>query len=134
MSKLHDFLNEAGIFYLATADDDQPKVRPLGAHVEEDGKEYFTVGDFKEVYRQMVKNPRVEIVAFEPKTRRWLRYTGKVVFVDSPSVEEKIFQELPHLRQMYNDETGYKMKIFTLEDATAKILDMQGNVEELELK
>ena len=38
MSKVNDFIAEAGVFYLATVDGDQPKVRPLGAHLEMDGK------------------------------------------------------------------------------------------------
>ena len=38
MSKLNDFLTEAGVFFLATKDGDQPKLRPLGLHMEMDGK------------------------------------------------------------------------------------------------
>ena len=45
MSKVNDFLTEAGVFYLATVDGDQPKVRPLGAHLEMDGKVLFGVGE-----------------------------------------------------------------------------------------
>ena len=41
MSRLNDFLTEAGVFYLATADGNQPKVRPLGAHFEMDGRGLF---------------------------------------------------------------------------------------------
>ena len=129
MSRIHEFLNEAGVFFLATEDGKQAKVRPLGAHIEMDGKEYFTVGDFKEVYRQMVDDPLVEIVAFTPKDRKWLRYTGKAVFEDNKAVQEKVFEELPHLRKAYSEESGRKMMIFTLEDATARIIDMAGNEE-----
>ena len=129
MSRIHDFLNEAGVFYLATEDGDQAKVRPLGAHVDVNGKEYFTVGDFKAVYRQMVANPLVEIVAFTPKDMKWLRYTGRAVFEENREAEEKIFESLPHLRQAYSPESGHKMMIFSLEDATARILDMAGNEE-----
>ena len=111
MSRIHDFLNEAGVFFLATEDGMQAKVRPLGAHVEKDGKEYFTVGDFKAVYRQMVENPLVEIVAFDPKEMKWLRYTGKAVFVDSDEIREMVFETLPHLRQAYSPESGRKMKM-----------------------
>ena len=49
MSKVFDFINEAGIFYLATTDGDQPKIRPLGAVIEADGKVIFGVGTFKDV-------------------------------------------------------------------------------------
>ena len=129
MNRIHEFIDEAGIFYLATADGDQPKLRPLGAHIDVNGIEYFTVGDFKPVYQQMVKNPKVEIVAFTPKDRKWLRYTGKAVFKDLDDVREKVFEALPHLRKAYSPESGRKMMIFSLEDASAKIIDMAGNEE-----
>ena len=129
MNRIHEFINEAGLFYLATVDGNQPKLRPLGAHINYNGKEYFTVGDFKNVYRQMVNNPLVEIVAYTPNDRKWLRYTGEVKFEDNEEVKEKILEELPHLRQAYSKESGRKMMIFTLENAKAKIIDMAGNEE-----
>ena len=30
MSRVSDFLNEAGVFFMATVDGDRPKLRPLG--------------------------------------------------------------------------------------------------------
>ena len=72
MSKISDFLKEAGIFFMATADGNQPKLRPLGAFLEADGKIIFGVGDFKDVYKQMIKNPLVEIAACKHE-RHWLR-------------------------------------------------------------
>ena len=56
MSKINDFLTEAGTFYLATIDGSQPKLRPLGLHFELDGKVCFGVGKFKNVYKQMQAN------------------------------------------------------------------------------
>ena len=129
MSRIHEFLDDAGVFFLATEDGNQAKVRPLGAHIEQDGKEYFTVGDFKAVYRQMKENPLVEIVAFTPADRKWLRYTGRAVFTENREVEEKVLECLPHLRRAYSPESGRRMMIFTLEDATARIIDMAGNEE-----
>ena len=66
MSRLNDFLTETGIFYVATNDGAQPKLRPFGAHVEVDGVVHFAVGDFKAVYKQMLANPLTEIVACKP--------------------------------------------------------------------
>ena len=133
MSRIHELINQAGVFFLATEDGDQPKVRPLGAHIEWEGKEYFTVGDFKAVYRQMVANPKVEIAAFIPASRTWIRYTGTAVFTENQAVVDKVLEELPHLKAVYNEETGNKMMIFSLEDATALLIDMAGNIENIEL-
>lgn len=130
MSKINDFLTEAGVFFLATADGDQPKLRPLGAHLEMDDKVIFGVGDFKNVYRQMVANPKVEIAACKPDGH-WLRYTGKVVFEDDPKYAEAMLDAMPDLRNIYNEQTGNKMMAFHLEDATAVDIPVMGDGESL---
>ena len=130
MSKINDFLKAAGVFYLATCDGDQPKVRPLGAHLEMDGKEIFGIGDFKDVYKQLVANPKTEIVAAKPDGH-WLRYTGKAVFETDPKYAEALLDLLPQLRDVYNEKTGYKMMAFHLEDATAVDIPMMGEGEDL---
>ena len=130
MSKVNDFLTEAGVFFLATADGDQPKVRPLGAHLEMDGKVIFGVGDFKDVYRQLKANPKTEIVASKPDGH-WMRYTGKAVFETDPKYAEAILDMIPSLRGIYNEQTGNKMMTFHLEDATAVDIPMMGPGESL---
>lgn len=131
MSKLNDFLTEAGVFFLATADGDQPKLRPLGAHFELDGRVMFGVGDFKEVYRQLVANPKTEIVAAKADGN-WLRYTGKAVFETDPKYAEAALSAMPNLKAVYNEETGYKMMMFHLEDAEARIIPMMGEGEKID--
>ena len=129
MSKVKDFLAEAGIFFMATVDGDQPKLRPLGAYLEEDGKLIFGVGDFKNVYRQMRANPLVEIAACK-KDGHWLRYTGRAVFeTDERYAEEMIRQS--HLEAIYNEQTGNKLMTFHLEDATAVDIAIMGEGESL---
>ncbi|MCI8674295.1 MAG: pyridoxamine 5'-phosphate oxidase [Lachnospiraceae bacterium] len=131
MSKLNDFLTEAGVFFLATTDGSQPKLRPLGAHFEMDGKVLFGVGDFKDVYKQMVANPLVEISAAKPDGK-WLRYTGKVVFDTDPKYAAAMLEALPQLKEVYNEKTGYKLAMFHLEEATAVVIPMMGPGEPIE--
>ena len=131
MSKLNDFLTEAGVFFLATTDGSQPKLRPLGAHFEMDGKVLFGVGDFKDVYKQMVANPLVEISAAKPDGK-WLRYTGKVVFDTDPKYAAAMLEALPQLKEVYNEKTGYKLAMFHLEEATAVVIPLMGPGEPIE--
>ena len=130
MSKINDFLTEAGLFFLATADGDQPKLRPLGLHLEMDGKVLFGIGDFKDVYRQLVANPKTEIVACKPDGH-WLRYTGKAVFETDPRYAGAALEAMPNLKRTYNDETGYRMMMFHLEEATAVQIPMMGEGENM---
>ena len=129
MSKVRDFLAETGVFFMATVDGNQPKLRPLGAFVEEDGKLIFGVGDFKEVYRQMKANPLVEIVACKPDGH-WLRYTGKAVFETDYKYAEQMIREA-HLETIYNEQTGNKLMTFHLENAAAVDIPIMGEGESL---
>ena len=129
MSKIKDFLAETGVFFMATVDGNQPKLRPRGAFLEEDGKLIFGVGDFKEVYRQMKANPLVEIAACKPDGH-WLRYTGKAVFETDYKYAEQMIRDA-HLEAIYNEQTGNKLMTFHLEDATAVDIPIMGEGESL---
>lgn len=116
---------KAGVFFLATVDGDQPKLRPLGAHHVVDGKLLFGVGEFKNVYKQLSKNPKTEIVALDAASGRWLRYTGRAVFeneTDRARYEEIFLDAAPGLRKVYDKTPGKKMMIFHLQDATAELI------------
>ena len=129
MSKIKDFLNETKVFFLATADGDQPKLRPLGAVIEEDGKLIFGVGDFKNVYRQLTQNPLVEIASCKPDGH-WLRYTGRAVFETDQKYAEQMIKAFD-LGAIYNEQTGNKLMTFHLEDATAVDIAVMGEGESL---
>ena len=129
MSKIKDFLASTGVFFMATVDGDQPKLRPLGAFIEDGDKLVFGVGDFKNVYRQMLANPRVEIVACKPDGH-WLRYTGKAVFETDGKYAEQMIRD-SHLEAIYNEQTGNKLMTFRLEDATAVDIPIMGEGESL---
>ena len=124
MSKVNDFLSEAGVVFRATADGDQPKPRPLGLHLETDGKILFGVGDFKAVYRQLQDNPHCEIAAVKPDGH-WLRYSGKAVFESDESYAAKMIKDVG-LEAIYNAETGNKLMCFHLEDAAAVDIAVMG--------
>lgn len=117
--------DKTGVFFLATVDGDQPKLRPLGAHHLVDGKLLFGVGEFKNVYKQLAKNPKTEIVALDAASGRWLRYTGRAVFereADRARYEEIFLDAAPGLRKVYDKTPGKRMMIFHLQDATAELI------------
>jgi uncharacterized pyridoxamine 5'-phosphate oxidase family protein len=129
--RVNEFLTKSQTFYLATADKDQPKCRPMGLHLLLDGVEYFGVGGFKEVFKQMQANPLVEICA--TVEHDFLRYYGKAVFETDDRVAELALDGMPYLRSIYNEQTGKKLKIFHLEGGTAEFHAMSGAIEKFSL-
>ena len=104
------------MYYLATVDGDQPRVRPFGtAHIFEN-RLYIQTGRNKEVSRQIAADPKCEICAFSKGT--WGRVTAELV--DDPRTEAKnsLLKAYPRLRKMY-DENDDHTQVLYLKDATA---------------
>ena len=131
IQRVSDFLTKAGVFYLSTVNGNVPKWRPLGFHMLVDDVIYFGVGDFKEVYRQLEANPMTEVVATVEND--FIRYYGKAVFVDDEALVEKAFEVLPMMKMIYNEENGFKLRLFKLTDATVEFRDMMKVVEKVQL-
>lgn len=110
------FLKEAGTYYLATVEGDQPRVRPFGtAHVFE-GKLYFQTGLVKDVAKQMAANPKVELCAFH--NGQWLRITAEAVWDDRIEAQESMLEAYPSLQRMYKAGDG-NTAVYWLKDASA---------------
>ena len=125
--QIDDLLSQAGAFFLATADGDQPKLRPLGAHHVVDGRLWLGVGEFKNVYRQLAANPKCELVALLPGGGKWLRWTGRASFAEGAERErlEEIFLDaMPGLRAIYDKAPGHRMMCFTLAASRAELIPM----------
>lgn len=131
VEKVRTYLEEAKIFYVTTVDEDKPKCRPFGFQMEYEGNLYFGVGTYKNCYRQMMENPNVEICA--SNGQGFLRYYGKAEFVDDPEILKKAFEIADYLPKMYNEQTGRKLGMFRLADATAEFCSLAGVEESLEM-
>jgi len=101
MERICSFLKEAGVYYLATVEGDQPRVRPFGtAHIFE-GKLYIQTGKVKPVSKQLAVNPKAEICAF--KNGEWLRIAGELVEDDRVEAKKSMLDVYENLRSMYDE-------------------------------
>ncbi len=119
MEKALQFLKDSGVFYIATIDGDQPRVRPFGAACEFEGRLYITTNNQKPVYRQIEKNPKVEISSMT-KDGRWIRLSASLVRDDRYEARHAMFEANPSLRRMYDENDG-KFEVLYLKDAEAVI-------------
>ena len=116
MEEVYKFLKDCGTYYLATTDGDQPQVRPFGTVDLFNGQLTIQTGRKKDVARQMLKNPKVEICAFDGQ--RWLRVATRAVEVPEVAAQEHMLDAYPELRAMYAPGDGNTM-IFALPQAAA---------------
>ncbi|MBR6966324.1 MAG: pyridoxamine 5'-phosphate oxidase family protein [Clostridia bacterium] len=112
MEKVCAFLEECGTYFLATAEGDQPRVRPFGTILVYEDKLYIQTGKVKPVSHQLAANPKAEICAF--KDGRWLRISGSLVNDDRVEVKTAMLEKYPSLRAMYSPEDDNTQVLYFL--------------------
>ena len=104
LERVYEFLKQCGTYYLATADGDQPRVRPFGTVNIFEGKLYIQTGKIKPVSHQIMDNPKVEICAF--KNGEWIRVWGEMYEDDRYEAKKSMLDSYPNLRAMYSEDDG----------------------------
>ena len=126
MERVEKFLKDADTYYLATADGDQPRVRPFGTINNFEGKLYIQTGKVKDVSKQLHKNPKAEICAF--KDGKWLRVACTLVADDRFEAKKSMLDAYPSLQGMYKADDD-NTEVFYMKDATATFSSFTGAPE-----
>lgn len=129
MKEVCDFLKKCGEYYIATVEGDQPRVRPFGTAAIFENKLYIQTGKQKNVAKQMVANPKIEICAYDRTTGAWLRVEATVVPDERVEAKQFILDEYPSLKSMYS-ATDDNTFILYLKNATATFYSFTGDPRE----
>ena len=118
MKRVYDFLKQAEVYYLATVEGDQPRVRPFGTVNVFEGKLYVQTGKVKPTSRQLAANPKAELCAF--RDGAWIRVACELVEDDRMEAKKSMLDAYPDLRHMYDENDG-NTQVLYMKNATATI-------------
>ena len=119
MKEAYEFLKNCDTFYLATEENGQPHVRPFGAVCTFEGKLYIVTNNQKKVYKQMIKNEKVEICGMY--NGKWIRIEGSVKEDSRREARSAMMEEnTDTLSSMYSVDDNL-MTVFYFDNGTATI-------------
>ena len=118
MTRVYDFLKKAEVYYLATVENDQPRVRPFGTVNLFEGKLYIQTGKVKPTSRQLAANNKAEICAFNGGA--WIRVACELIEDDKYEAKKSMLDAYPDLRGMYDENDG-NTQVFYMRNAVATI-------------
>ena len=118
MKEAYDFLKKCGVYYLATVEGDQPRVRPFGTVDIFEDKLYIQTGKSKPVADQMKANPKVELCGMVDG--KWIRLSGEAVLDERIEAQKHMLEAYPSLQKMYKAGDG-NTEVYYLKNATAVI-------------
>ena len=128
MAELRDKIG--GVFYFATVEEGAPRVRPFGFSMVFEDRLYFGCGTFKNVFKQLTANPKVEVLAVNGG--EFLRYDGTAKVVKDDALLQKVREAMPQIMALY-DKNGWEMGLFCLENGHAEIRGMLDLKEEFDV-
>ena len=118
IQEVYEYLKACGTFYLATAEGDQPRVRPFGAVDLYEGKLYLQTGNVKPVFAQMKANPKIELCGMADEGT-WIRVTAQAVQDDRMEARQHMLNANPTLKRMYAADDG-NCEVVYLRNAAAQ--------------
>ncbi len=129
LNEVATFLKECRVFFIATSEGNQPRVRPFGVAEIVNGKLYLTTGRKKDVYKQLEANQgRFEICALKPDYSQWIRISGRLVDEDNAEIRQTILDRNKALGRMYSANDGNFVTPY-IADGEARFFTFQGEVK-----
>lgn len=118
MKEVFDFLKSCGVYYLATAEGDQPRVRPFTSLNYFEDKIYIQTGKVKPVAHQLKDNHKIEISGMAKGS--WIRLTGEAVLDGNEAAQQSMLDANPGLEKMYAVGDG-NIEVYYIRNAKADI-------------
>lgn len=122
MQEVAAFLEKAGHFYLATCEEGGARVRPIKYTFIMDNKLLFVTSSKKEMYAQLLKNPKVEISRTAEDKSAYLRYKGSAVECKDADVKAQLLAAHPSFGKNF----GEHIALFFVEPEMVGLFPMKG--------
>ncbi len=116
---------------IATDADGKPSVRFFSFKMYEDDKIYFMTAKSKNVYKELCKNPKMQICSLPNDKNEWVRIDAEAKFEDNKELIQKAFDIFPFFTQVYKTPDNEDIALFFLDKMVAKKQNIMGKSEDL---
>lgn len=122
MDEVYQFLLENRSGYLATVDaEGKPHARVIGLNFIDEGKLYYALATTKGMYEQIQHKADVELAVSAPDFSKVIRVRGKACIVDSLETKQKLFENSPALKGLYQSPENPIFAAMYIQPETVRI-------------
>ena len=109
-----DLIRDAGFCLLATAQDDQPRVRPMMPYLTDDNQILLALLGRSRTIRQVKNNPKVEL-CFVDRKMWYCRIAGTGTISDDKEKKEILWDNIPMLKQYFGGPEDSNFVLMVIE-------------------
>jgi len=118
--EIFKYLNDCKTFFLATAEGDTPHLRGLFLHKADETGISFTTAKFRDLYKQLRENPKVELCFTKDKSS--IRVSGRAVeYDDDLDLKKEIVAARPFMNPWIQAAGFSPMAVFKVVDCVATV-------------
>ena len=132
--QIFQIINSNPVFFLATTEGAEPRVRGMMLYNADDNGIVFHTGPAKDLYKQILENPNVQMCFYDQKTNIQVRVRGKLELVDDDKFKEEISNHPTRVfmqgwkANCATEQDFYKMfAVFRLKNGKANVWTFETN-------
>jgi uncharacterized pyridoxamine 5'-phosphate oxidase family protein len=118
------FITKNPTVYMATIEGTKPHVRAMGTFRADENGIIFSMQSPKDVYKQLVKNPEVELCYFADGVQ--IRVSGRFEPVTDMALKKAIVEKRPFYKPGVEKKGWDYVGAFILKNGKATVMDMKG--------
>ncbi len=119
-------LNANPVAWVATVEGNKPHVRGLQMHKADESGIYFQAWKIKDIHKQIVKNPEVEL-AFSTKDGKQIRVSGRFDIVEDLALKKEVEGKRPFMTPTIKEKGYDVVSIYRLQHGKAVVWTMADN-------
>jgi len=115
-----DIVRDAGFGFLATIENNQPRVRPMMPYLSEDGELLLALLGRSRTLPQIKANPNIE-VCFVDRKMWYCRVSGTAEISQDINKKKTVFENVPMLRQYFAgpEDANYHLAVIEIKAVEA---------------
>jgi len=124
-----ELINGNPVFHLSTVEDEEPRVRAMLIYRTDEQGILFHTGAMKDVHRQMIANPAVELCFHDWQANVQVRVRGKACLIESQALKKEIVNSPGReFLKPWVESAGYDiMSVFRIGECRAQVWTMETN-------
>ena len=126
-SEILEFIRKNPTFALATMNGNGPHVRMILIYRADDDGLIFVTGENKDLNKQLVNMPAVEMCFYNAGQGRQVRVSGSVEEIEDLELKKQVVKDFPFLKE-WVDREGYEvLVVYCIKNGKATVWTMELN-------
>ncbi|MDI9624491.1 MAG: pyridoxamine 5'-phosphate oxidase family protein [Methanothermobacter sp.] len=115
--------------YPATLDENKSRVRVIKIYRADENGIIFHALSFKDLYKQLHRNPYIEMCFVDSKGKTQVRVNGKAEPIESQMLKEEMVEKRSFLKPWIQEKGWNLLKVFKITNAKATVWTIETNFQ-----